>query len=222
MQRSMEEKSTDLTPPYGYLACLFRSFPDIDPPFIGPVRQRAVELLKLQEGDRVLDMGCGLGGSFPYLVHAVGSPGEVVGVEISPVISINARKRVEKNGWRNVEVIQADARTVHLTGKFDGLLLFATDVIFLEDALENIFPHLRDGARVVLFGAKTLSNRLGKIWNPVLRMLFNFTFSTTPKPDNEPWRMVAKRVENLDVEEYFMGLMFLASGFVSRGERPSK
>src|SRR5262249_29544754 len=167
MQRSMEEKRTDLTPPYGYLACLFRPFPDIDPAFIGPVRQRAVELLNLQEGDRVLDMGCGLGGSFPYLVHAVGPSGQVVGVEISPVISINARRRIEKNAWRNVEVIEADARTVHLTGKFDGLLLFATDVIFLEDALENIFPHLKDGARVVLFGAKTLSNRLGKIWNPV-------------------------------------------------------
>ena len=217
MQRSMEEKSTDLTPAYGYLACLFRPFPDIDPPFIGPVRQRAVELLKLQEGDRVLDMGCGLGGSFPYLVHAVGSPGEVVGVEISPVISINARKRVEKNGWRNVEVIEADARTVHLTGQFDGLLLFATDVIFLEDALENIFPHLKDGARVVLFGAKTLSNRLGKIWNPVLRTLWNFTFSTTPIAYwYEPWRMVAKRVEKLEIEEYFLGLMFLASGSVSK------
>jgi demethylmenaquinone methyltransferase/2-methoxy-6-polyprenyl-1,4-benzoquinol methylase len=219
MQRSMKEKRTGLTPPYGYLACLFRPFPDIDPPFIGPVRQRAVELLKLQEGDRVLDMGCGLGGSFPYLVRAVGPSGQVVGVEISPVISINARKRVEKNGWRNVEVIQADARTVQLTGTFDGLLLFATDVIFLEDALENIFPHLEDGARVVLFGGKTLSNRLGKIWNPVLRMLFNFTFSTTPKSEfNEPWRMVAKRVEKLDIEECFSGLMFLASGSVAKAK----
>src|SRR5262245_50797711 len=216
MQRPMKEKGTDLTPPYGYLACLFRSFPDIDPPFIGPVRQRAVELLKLQEGDRVLDMGCGLGGSFPYLVHAVGPTGQVVGVEISPVISINARKRVEENGWKNVEVIEADARTIHLTGQFDGLLLFATDVILLEDALENIFPHLKDGARVVLFGAKTLSNRLGKIWNPVMRMLLNFTFSTTPMPDNEPWRMVAKRIEKLDIEEYFFGLMFLASGSVAK------
>ena len=98
MQRSMKEDRTDLTPPYGYLACLFRSFPAIDPPFIGPVRQRAVELLKLQEGGRVLDMGCGLGGSFPYLVHAVGPSGQVVGVEISPVISINARRRIEKTG----------------------------------------------------------------------------------------------------------------------------
>jgi demethylmenaquinone methyltransferase/2-methoxy-6-polyprenyl-1,4-benzoquinol methylase len=219
MQRSTLEIRTDLTPPYGYLACLFRPFPDVDPPFIGPVRQRAVELLKLQEGDRVLDMSCGLGGSFPYLVHAVGPSGQVVGVEISPVISVNARRRIEKNGWRNVELIQADARTVHLTGKFDGLLLFATDVIFLEDALENIFPHLKDGARVVLFGGKTLSDRLGKIWNPVLRMLFNFTFSTTPRPDfKEPWRMVAKRVEKLDIEDCFLGLMFLASGSVAKAK----
>jgi demethylmenaquinone methyltransferase/2-methoxy-6-polyprenyl-1,4-benzoquinol methylase len=220
MQRSMKEErtdlGTDLTPPYGYLACLFRSFPDIDPSFIGPVRQRAVELLKLQEGDRVLDMGCGLGGSFPYLVHAVGPSGQVVGVEISPVISINARRRIEKNGWRNVELIQADARTVHLTGKFDGLLLFATDVIFLEDALENIFPHLKDGARVVFFGGKTLSNRLGKIWNPVLKMLFKLTFSTTPRLYHEPWRLMAKRVEKLDIEECFFGLMFLASGSVAK------
>src|SRR5262249_33802006 len=211
----MQQAKKDLTPRYGHLARLIRPFPDFDPPFIRPVRQRAVELLELKEGNRVLDMGCGPGGSFPYLVHAVGPSGQVVGVEISPVISINARRRVEKNGWRNVEVIKADARTVHLTGTFDGLLMFATDVLLLEEALENIFPHLRESARVVAFGAKMSSHCLGKLWNPVLKMLFKLTFSTTPRPDHEPWRMMAKRVENLDIEEYFMGLMFLASGFVA-------
>jgi demethylmenaquinone methyltransferase/2-methoxy-6-polyprenyl-1,4-benzoquinol methylase len=188
---------------------------DIDAPFIRRVRQKAVELLKLKEGDRVLDMGCGPGGSFPYLVHAVGPSGQVVGVEISPVISINARRRIAKNGWRNVEVIEADARTVHLTGTFDGLLMFATDVLLLDEALENIFQHLKENARVVAFGAKMSSNCLGRIGNPVLKMLFKLTFATTPRPDDEPWRMVAKRVENLDIEEYFMGLMFLASGLVA-------
>src|SRR5881628_3495572 len=141
----MKENSKSLTPPYGrYLVHFIRPFPDFDASFIKPVRQKAVQLLRLKEGDRVLDAGCGPGGSFPYLVHAVGPSGQVVGVEISPVISINARRRVEKNGWRNVEVIEADARTVHLTGTFDGLLMFATDVILLEEALENIFPHLRE------------------------------------------------------------------------------
>jgi ubiquinone/menaquinone biosynthesis C-methylase UbiE len=218
IQRSIKEKRTALTPPYGYLACLFRPFPDIDPAFIGPVRQRAVELLNLQAGDRVLDMGCGLGGSFPYLVDAVGQSGQVVAVEISPVMSINARRRIAKNGWKNVDLIEADARTVHLTGKFDGLLLFATDVLLLEEALDNIFPHLKENARVVAFGGKMLSNRLGKIWNPVMKRLFKLTFSTTPWPGYEPWRMMAKRVEMLAVEEYFMGLMFLASGSVAKAK----
>jgi SAM-dependent methyltransferase len=103
----MAQKRSDLTPPYGRLARLFRPFPDFDPFFIRPVRQKAVELLNLREGNRVLDVGCGPGGSFPYLVRAVGQSGQVVGVEISPEISINARRRIEKNGWRNVEVIEA-------------------------------------------------------------------------------------------------------------------
>jgi demethylmenaquinone methyltransferase/2-methoxy-6-polyprenyl-1,4-benzoquinol methylase len=203
------------TPPYGHLARLIRPFPDFDPSFIKPVRQRAVDLLDLNESDRVLDVGCGPGGSFPYLVRAVGQSGQVVGVEISPVISINARRRIEKNGWRNVEVIEADARTVRLPGTFDGLLMFATDVMFLEEALENIFLHLREKARIVVFGAKLSRHRVGKILNPVLTMLFKLTFSTTPRLDYEPWRMVAKRVEKLDIEEYFLGLMFLASGSVA-------
>src|SRR6266852_4627728 len=181
----MAQERKDLTPPYGHLIRLFRPFPDFDPPFIKPVRQKAVELLKLKMGDRVLDVGCGPGGSFPYLVHAVGQSGEVVGVEISPESSINARRRIAKNGWRNVQVIEAAAQHVHLTGPFDGLLMFAAaDVYASEEALENIVPHLRECARVVAFGAKRSSNQLGRDLNPFLRMLFNLSFSTTPRPDH--------------------------------------
>jgi len=211
----VKEERKELTPPYGHLARLLRPFPDFDPFFIKPVRQKAVELLDLKEGDRVLDVGCGPGGSFPYLVRAVGKSGQVVGVEISPEVSINARRRIEKNGWRNVEVIEAAAQEVHLTGRFDGLLMFAAaDVYASEDALENLFPHLNEKARVVAFGAKLSNSRLRRILNPFLRMLFNLSFSTTPRPDYEPWRILAKRVEKLNVEEYFFGLMFLTSGSV--------
>ena len=218
-QRSswMAQERKDLTPPYGYLIRLFRPFPDFDPPFIKPVRHKAVELLHLKAGDRVLDVGCGPGGSFPYLVHAVGQSGQVIGVEISPEISTNAKRRIAKNGWRNVQVIEAAAQDVHLTGLFDGLLMFAApDVSASEEALENIVPHLRENARVAAFGAKLSSKGLGSSLNPVLRMLFNLSFSTTPRPDYEPWRSLAKHVEKLDVEEYFLGLMFLCSGSIPR------
>lgn len=211
----MAQERKDLTPPYGYLIRLLRPFPNFDPPFIKPVRQKAVELLDLKAGDRVLDVGCGPGGSFPYLVNAVGESGEVVAVEISPEISVNARRRITKNGWKNVHLIEATAQDVHLTGPFDGLLMFAAaDVYGSEEALENIFPHLRDNARVAAFGAKLSNKGLGTSLNPVLRMLFNLSFSTTPRPDYEPWRVLAKRVQKLDVEEYFLGLMFLCSGSV--------
>jgi hypothetical protein len=37
----MAQERNDVTPPYGYLIRLFRCFPDFDPPFIKPVRQKA-------------------------------------------------------------------------------------------------------------------------------------------------------------------------------------
>jgi len=214
----MKEKRKDLTPPYArYLVRLTRPFPDFDFSFIKPLRQKAVELLHLKQGDRVLDVGCGMGGSFPYLVDVVGPSGEVVGVEISPEVTINTRRRIEKNKWRNVEVIEASAQTVHLTGTFDGAIMFAAqDVFASQEALDNIFPYLRKNSRVVLFGAKFSSNRLGRILNPFLKTLFKLSFPTTPRPDYEPWRMLAKYIEKLEVEEYFFGWMFLASGSVAR------
>jgi hypothetical protein len=44
----MAQARKDVTPPYGYLIRLFRPFPDFDPPFIKPVRRKAVELLNLK------------------------------------------------------------------------------------------------------------------------------------------------------------------------------
>lgn len=220
----MKAKATDSTPPYGrYLIRLTKPFPDFDFSFIKPVRQKAVELLNLKPGDRVLDVGCGPGGSFPYLVNAVGSSGEVVGVELSPEISVHARRRIEKNSWKNVAVLEAAAQKVQLSGMFDGLLMFAAaDVYASADALENIFPHLKNNARIAAFGAKSSSHRSGVILNPVLRMLFNLSFSTTPRPNYEPWHLLAERVEKLEIEEYFGGLMFLASGSVGEKKRQQK
>lgn len=210
----MKEEARELTPLYGRLLVrLTKPFPNFDFSFIKPVRRKAVELLNLRKGDRVLDVGCGPGGSFPFLVDAIGPTGQVVGVEISPLHSDLARERIAKNQWENVEVIVAAAQRARLEGTFDGLVMFAAaDVYASDEALENILPHLKDGARVVAFGAKVSSTRSGKILNPILKMLFNLSFPSTPRPNNEPWHILAKYVEGIEVKEYFFGLMFLASG----------
>jgi SAM-dependent methyltransferase len=214
----METKTNELTPLYGRLLTrLIRPFPDFDFSFIKPVRQRAVDLLNLKPGDRVLDVGCGPGGSFPFLVHALGPSGQVVGVEISKDHSDLARKRIAKNRWKNVELVEAAAQDARLTGTFDGLLMFAAaDVYDSQEALGNILPHLKESASVVVFGAKLSTHSWGRILNPFLKLLFNLSFSTTPRPDYEPCRMLAANLEGFNVQEYFFGLMFLASGNLVR------
>ncbi len=204
----------ELTPPYArHLVHLIRPFPNFDFVFIKPLRQKAVQLLQLKPGHRVLDAGCGPGGSFPYLVDAVGPSGEVVGVEISPEVAINARRRIEKNRWRNVLVIEGDARTATLQGKFDGALMFAAaDVYASTQALANLLPYLKNDARIVAFGAKLSHRRSGKVLNPLLRLLWKLSFSSTPAVNYEPWALLADRADELHVQEYFFGSMFLARG----------
>ncbi len=210
----MKEETSNLTPFYGkYLVRLTRPFPNFDFSFIKPVRQKAVQFLNLKNGESVLDVGCGPGGSFPFLVGAVGESGSVVGVEISPEHSESARNRIKSNGWKNVEVIVSPAESVKLSGLYNGLLMFAApDVYASTSALDNLVPHLVEGSRVVAFGGNLSKYGVGTILNPVLRLLYKLSFSTTPRPTYESWEVLSNFVDDLVVEDYFFGLMFLACG----------
>jgi SAM-dependent methyltransferase len=210
----MSPSSYNHEPPYAkYLSRLIRPFPNFDFFFIKSVREKAVQALQLSPGGQVLDIGCGGGGSFPYLVKAVTSTGTVVGVDISPQSCINARHRVERNGWKNVEVIEAAADRVYLAGRYDGALMFAAaDVYASESALANILPYLRDLARVTIFGAKLSDGLLSKLLNPFFLFMFRKLSPATPIPDQAPWALLASHLEDLNIQEFFFGSMFLACG----------
>jgi SAM-dependent methyltransferase len=209
------------TPPYvRFLAPVIRPFPDWDLFFIKSLRQRAVEELQLKPGSRVLDAGCGPGGTFPFLTAAVGPSGEVVGVEISPEASMNAQRRIETNHWKNVRLIVGDARTVQLDGLFDGLVMFAApDVYASPEAIANLFAYLKPQAKVVVFGAKLSHHRLGALANPVLHMLMKLSFETTPALDDRPLATIESRVADVHLLEYLSGCMFLAWGSVTSSRK---
>lgn len=206
-------------PPYArYLSRLVRRFPNFDFSFIEPVRRKAVDWLQLRPGDRVLDLGCGGGGSLPHLVRAVGATGSVLGVDVSPQSCVNARRRIQVNRWENVEIVQAAAQEVRLSGMYDGVLMFAAPDVFASGAaLANIIPHLRDEARIVFFGAKHSDRRMGAILNPLLARMVARLSPTTPIPEERPWAVIAEHVDEFRVEEYFFGSMFLASGTLRKG-----
>lgn len=75
-------------------------------------RSRGAAALDLRPGAVVLDLPCGTGQSFPCLVAGVGGGGRVIGVDLSEGMLREARRRVEKAGWTQVEIHQADGSTL--------------------------------------------------------------------------------------------------------------
>lgn len=217
----MQSEQLQSAPTYfRYFLRLLNRFPNFDHPRIGRLRGKAVHLLRLSKGSRVLDVGCGPGASFPYLLAAVGHPGEVLGVEISPEVAATAQKRIEANHWPNVRVVIGDGRTVALQGKFDGLMLFgAPDIYASVEALVNLRPYLNDGARVVAFGAKLTGRRFGRALNVLLKSLMRFSFVSTPKLNFAPWAPLQAYCVDFQVHEYLYGCF---SGIRLRAPRKRK
>jgi len=108
-----------------------------NPPVLKGIRKAAVDAMALEKGDKVVEPGCGPGSNIPHLREAVGPEGEIVMIDKAPEMVKQARKRAEKNGWENVEVIEADACDPSLDRDFDAVL-FSYTLGVLDNPLEAI------------------------------------------------------------------------------------
>jgi SAM-dependent methyltransferase len=91
----------------------------------------------IQEGDMILDLGCGPGEATRRLALLVGGTGRVVGVDNSEAMIAEARRRAEGSGLP-VEYRIGDARRLDFAdGEFDG------------SRAERVFQHLPDPAQAL-------------------------------------------------------------------------
>jgi ubiquinone/menaquinone biosynthesis C-methylase UbiE len=180
-----------------------------------PVRQRAVELLGLKDGERVLDVGCGTGLSLPALEGLVGPGGSIVGIEQSPEMLAQARARAAEHNWNNVEFISAAVEEAVLPPAADAALFhFTHDIMRTPEALANVVGHLKPGARIVAAGLKWAPARTMPlnllVWNAAMRS------TSTLEGLARPWSHLEPLMSELEVEQMLGGTVYVASGRVKQ------
>lgn len=104
------------------------------------------------KGERVLDIGCGMGDTTVQLAELVGEGGEVVGVDCAPRFIESSRKRAAEHGQRAVGFRCCDVQLDDLGGPYDaaysrfGTMFFDSPVA----ALRNVRRSLKAGGRLAM------------------------------------------------------------------------
>lgn len=151
-------------------------------PILGDVvrmKKRAVELLQLHKGDRVLVYSIGAGFELDFIMEKIGKEGLIVGVDFAEGMLGIAREKVSKNNWRNVTLEMADVKQYHpLNYKFDAVL---SNFGYLDEAvLHTLIGVLKEGGRIAISGPQPLRG-IRKVFYPITfvpEMAFGLTWSS--------------------------------------------
>jgi len=85
-------------------------------------RLLAIKKLSLQRGNCVIELGCGTGLNFPFLMERIGPEGRLIGIDLTPGMLDIAWERVERSGWKNVELVQSDVAVYDFPEGINGVL----------------------------------------------------------------------------------------------------
>lgn len=183
----------------------------------GGIRNRAVQLLDLGRGDRVLEVGCGTGRNLGFLRAAVGHAGRVYGIDLSEGMLARSRRLCGDRGWDNVTLVQAHALDYTPTEPMDAALFSLSYGVMQDRAriLEHAWSHLRPGGRLVILEARLRPGIAGRIHRPLLVPLMKAT--VLGDPDHDALGDLKALAGEIRVEERLFGTYF-----VCRGTKPSR
>lgn len=175
------------------------------------MRKKLIEQVHLKPGDRVLDIACGTGANFPYILEKIGTSGEIVGVDFSAAMLQEAQKQVDEQGWKNVRLIQHDAATLQLGEPFD-VVICALGMVVIPDyqsAMQRAFEHVRPGG---WFGIADLCESQRWYMQPVNMLMDILDATLVTDTTRRPWELMQPMVENYQRDDLMLGYMYVASG----------
>ncbi len=176
-------------------------------------RKKAVAGLNLERGDTVVEIGCGTGLNFPLLQEAVGPQGKIIGVDLTDRMLTQARKRIEREGWSKVELVQADAASFEFPSGIDGII--STGALMFIPEFDEVIKRgaaaLSPGKRWVVADLKLPDSWLAGL-APLIVPLVRPLGTTLDLTERHPWESMAKYLKNVTVEEFYFGFAYIAVG----------
>ena len=107
-----------------------------------------LELLQLQKGDKILDIGSGSGWQSSMLAYITGDKGKVFAIEIIPELSEFGRKNSERYNFKNLEFIISDAtKGYEKEAPYDKIIVAASASMEIPEELKK---QLKIGGRLVI------------------------------------------------------------------------
>src|SRR5262249_6903743 len=114
-------------------------------PTIASSKQLILDGLRLRNGSRVLDLGCGLGDDTFQIAERVGASGRVTGVDVSTSMIDEAQRRAQTRGLP-VDFEVGDSQALRFeSGTFDGV------------RAERMLMHVPDAERAIAEMARVLA-----------------------------------------------------------------
>lgn len=179
----------------------------------GELRSRSVGALRLNAGERVLDLACGPGVNFDRLAFPVGNEGSVVGVDYSRGMVRRARRRIERRDDDCAAVVRGDAEELPFSdGSFDAAYssLSVSAMRNAEQAIEETYRVLRPGGRFVVLDAQPYQKGPGRLLNPLVNRLS--AWLTNWQPDLDVPGLVEGVFDETRTETFNDGTFFIAVG----------
>ena len=180
-------------------------------------RVRAVQALGLRAGDSVIDLACGTGLNFPLIEDVIGPGGRIIGVDLTDAMLAQAQDRIERNGWSNISLVQADAADFDFPSGADAIL--STYALSQVPECAEVIAHgaaaLSAGGRWAVLDLKVPDNTpewLAQFGTAIVRPFAAIDEWTMRRP----WEAIraAMQAELADFcwTELFFGTAFLAAG----------
>jgi SAM-dependent methyltransferase len=149
---------------------------------IAPIGDALLARAGIAPGERVIDLGCGGGLTSLAAARVTGPQGAVLGLDISPDLIDEARRRAADHP--NVTFICADAATVALDTPYDRLISRFGSMFFADPyaAFTNLHGLIRPGGRIdlAIWTMSATSSRTRDFPRPTLRPIRANSRSAVP------------------------------------------